>query len=119
MRKLTRGACRPIRCQVFDRSRWNSCVPLVAFVPLMPFSIGKHLMCLGKAIIRNAVSLGSKRRIPCEACIVETLRLAMKVLDLRVLETVIEAHRSRSDSQDRFEPIRVECDVRICDRLFL
>ena len=116
MRKVTIGACSPIsiRCEVFDRNRWNSCAPLV-----VANSVDNHLLCLGKAIIRNAVSLGSQRRIPFEACVIETLRLAMKVLDLRVLETVIEAHRSRSDSQDRFEPIRVECDVRICDRLFL
>ena len=49
----------------------------------------------------------------------ETLRLAMKVLDLRVLEAVIEAHRSRSYRHNRFEPIRVECDNRIGERLFL
>ena len=115
MRKVTIGAigaCSPIRCQVFDRSRC-ACVPLVAY------GIGNHLMCLGKAFIRNAVSLGSQRRIPFEACVIETLRLAMKVLDLRVLETVIEAHRSRSYRQNRFEPIRVKCDVRIRDRPFL
>jgi hypothetical protein len=47
------------------------------------------------------------------------LRLAMKVLNLRVFETVIEAHRSRSYSQNRFEPIRVKYDIRICDRPFL
>jgi len=76
-------------------------------------------MCFGKAFIRNAVSLGRKRQISCETCVVETLRLAMKVLNLRVFETVIETHRSRSDNQDGFEPVRVECDIRICDRLFL
>jgi len=113
MRKVTIGACSPIRCQVFDRSRWNACVPLVAY------RVNNHLLCFGKSFVRNVVSLGRKRRIPCEACVIETLRLAVKVLDLRVLETVIEAHRPRSYSQNRFEPFRVKCDVRICDRLFL
>jgi hypothetical protein len=116
MRKVTIGACSPIsiRCEVFDRNRWNSCAPLV-----IANSVDNHLLCFGKSIIRNAVSLGSQRRIPFEACVIETLRLAMKVLDLRVLKTVIEAHRSRSYSQNRFEPICVKCDVRICDRPFL
>jgi hypothetical protein len=113
MRKVTIGACSTIRCQVFGRSRWNACVPLEAY------SIGDHLLCFGKAFIRNAVSLGRKRRIPRKACVIETLRLAMKVLNLRVFETVIEAHRSRSYSQNRFEPIRVKYDIRICDRPFL
>jgi len=113
MREVTVGACSPIRWQAFDRSPWNACAPLVAY------GIGNHLMCLGKAFIRNAISLGSQRHISCEACVVETLRLAMKVLDLRVLEAVIEAHRSRSYRHNRFEPIRVECDNRIGERLFL
>ena len=113
---MTIGACSPIsiRCQVFDSSRWNAGAPHV-----VAYSVDNHLLCVGKAFIRNAVSLGRKRRIPFKACVIETLRLAVKVLDLHVLETVIEAHRSRSYSQNRFEPIRVKCDVRICDRPFL